>query len=140
MQPGETENLQPGEIENLQPGEQAVWERLVKGNSTIGGSYTVVIKDAQDVTASDTRDTVLVVISSLVKSKPPDEERLDAAIVEETRVEPLDVAIVKKLGDELLDVPIPIIASSYELYTALRMCGPKVGIAANQREIEDYLR
>lgn len=67
---GSPSKLQPDETKNLQPGEKAVWERLVKGNPTLGEGYAVVTKDAQDVTARDTRDKVLVVISSLVKTKP----------------------------------------------------------------------
>ena len=93
-------------LNQLLPGENAVKKRL----ESLG--YKVEVKDAQNLSAIDTRGKALVVISSLVKTT--------------------------KLGRRLRDGPVPIIASSTELYTSLRMCGggPTAGLAPNESEIE----
>jgi predicted acylesterase/phospholipase RssA len=90
---------------SLLPGETAVKNRLKSLN------FDVTVKSGQSVTPLDTRETVLIVISSSIT---------DSA-----------------LGDRLCDVVTPIIASSGELYVSLQMSGSEyVGTAPKQTKIE----
>jgi hypothetical protein len=89
----------------LLPGEKAVMNRLI----CLG--YDVEVKTAQTGTALDTRDKVLVVVSSSIK---------DHAV-----------------GDELRDVSTPIIASSIALYVSLQMTAAEhVGVDEKQTKVD----
>ena len=90
---------------SLLPGEKAVMNRLTcKG-------FDVQVKTEATVSALDTRDKVLIVISSAVKEPG--------------------------VGDKFCDVATPIIASSCELYVKLLMSGAQdVGVAEEQTQIE----
>lgn len=89
----------------LLPGEKAVMNRL----TCLG--YDVEVKTGQTVTAPDTREKIVIVVSSSVKDR--------------------------SVGDKLCDVATPIIASSTELYVSLLMSASEhVGVAEKQTKFE----